>query len=115
LQALLADYFPIKSKRPAMNEMKGMPYLKTLALCLQKVIADGYVHDFCFADDGIVLQQNKKIYKPADVKVINVLKFEGDADPENNAILYTIETNDGVKGTLVDALGIYGKEKMILM
>lgn len=97
-----------------MNEMNGMPYMRTLALCLQKVIADGYVNDFCFADDGLVLQQNKKLYKPAEVKIINVLKFEGNADPGDNAVLYTIETNDGVKGTLVDALGIYGDKKIRL-
>lgn len=98
-----------------MNETNGMPYLKTLALCLQKMIADGYVNDFCFADDGLVLQQNKKRYKPSEVRIINVLKFEGNAEPENNATLYTIETHDGVKGTLVDALGIYGKERFSLI
>lgn len=96
-----------------MNETNDMPYLRTLALCLHKMIADGYVNDFYFVDEGLVLQQNKKIYKPGEVKVINVLKFEGDADPENNAILYTIETNDGVKGTLVDALGIYNKKVVL--
>lgn len=98
-----------------MNEMNPMPYIKTLALCLQKMIADGYVNDFCFADDGLVLQQTKKIYRPNELKVINVLKFEGDANPDDNAVLYTIETNDGMKGTLVDALGIYGEKKPILM
>lgn len=96
-----------------MNEY-GVPYIKTLALCLQKMITDGYVNDFSFADDGIVLRQTKKTYKPNEVKVINILKFEGNADPGDNAILYTIETNDGMKGTLVDALGIYGDKKITL-
>ena len=97
-----------------MNEMSPMPYIKTLALCLQKMIADGYVNDFCFADDGLVLQQTKKTYKPTELKVINVLKFEGNEEPGDNAVLYIIETNDGMKGTLVDALGIYGDKKIKL-
>ena len=97
-----------------MNEMNGMPHVKTLAMCLQKMISDGYVHDFSYSDDGIMLHHTRKVYKPSEIKVINVMRFEGNSDPDDNAVLYTIETNDGVKGTLVDAFGIYGKQKVVI-
>lgn len=90
-----------------MNDINGMPHLRTLTLCLKKIVGDGYVNDFSYAEDGLMLHQTKKIYKPDEIKVINTLKFEGNSDPEDNAVLYVIETNDGMKGTLVDALGIY--------
>ncbi|HYC27161.1 MAG TPA: phosphoribosylpyrophosphate synthetase [Chitinophagaceae bacterium] len=91
-----------------MEHKNGIPHLKTLTLCLQKMISDGYVNDFSYVDDGIMLHQTRKIYKPEEIKVTNTLKFES-ADPDDNAVLYVIETSDGMKGTLVDALGIYPK------
>lgn len=94
-----------------MENQNGMPHLKTLAMCLQKIVSDGYINDFSYVDDGLMLHQTKKIYKPGEIKVTNTLKFEGSSDPDDNAVLYVIETNDGMKGTLVDALGIYTKNE----
>ena len=39
--------------------------------------------------------------------MVNFFRFEGTSSPEDNAILYVIETSDGEKGTLVDAYGMY--------
>ena len=93
-----------------MDNINGMPHVKTLAMCLQKMMSDGYVNDFSYSEEGILLRQTKKIYQPSEIKVINTMRFEGNSDPNDNAVLYTIETNDGFKGTLVDAFGIYGED-----
>lgn len=97
-----------------MDNMNGMPHVRTLAMCLQKMVSDGYVNDFSYEESGIMLQQTKKVYQPSEIKVINVMRFEGNSDPNDNAVLYTIETNDGFKGTLVDAFGIYGKNRIAI-
>jgi hypothetical protein len=47
------------------------------------------------------------LYAPDQVRVINFFRFEGFSDPDDNAVLYLIETADGLKGTLVDAYGTY--------
>ena len=39
-------------------------------------------------------------------------RFEGDSDPADNSILYVVETNDGTKGTLIDAYGPYADPKV---
>jgi Na+-translocating ferredoxin:NAD+ oxidoreductase RnfG subunit len=97
-----------------MNEMNVMPHVRTLALCLQKMIRDGFVNDFSYTDEGLLLEQTKKLYKAEEVKLINTIRFEATSDPADNAVLYMIETNDGYKGTLVDAFGIYGKQQIII-
>jgi hypothetical protein len=51
---------------------------------------------------------NRRIFKPEQVKIINFFRFEGMSDPEDNSILYVIETDNGLKGTLIDAYGAYG-------
>ncbi len=42
-----------------------------------------------------------------EVHIINFFRFEGASDPSESAILYVIETDDGAKGTIMDAYGMY--------
>ena len=50
---------------------------------------------------------SSKQYIPEQIKVVNFYRFEGITDPGDMAVLYVIETDDGAKGTLVDAYGTY--------
>jgi hypothetical protein len=89
------------------NENNPMPYMKSLSSCINKMVQDGYSIDFKATEEGLYALDTQKIYYPKDVKVVNFYRFEGPSDPDDNAILYVIETTDGVKGTLVDAYGAY--------
>lgn len=84
-----------------------MPYMKSLASCLAKIVADGYSQDFQITSDGLQAVQRNRYYKPGEIRVINFFRFEGESDPDDNAILYVIEATDGTKGTLVDSYGTY--------
>jgi len=83
------------------------PYLKSMVACLSKVVDDGYNEDFRATKTGLHAVSTHKLYSPDQIKVVNFFRFEGFSDPDDNAILYVIETNDGVKGTLIDAYGPY--------
>lgn len=89
------------------NENNSMPYMKSLATCVNKMIMDGYTEDFKVTEKGLESLQSNRNYTPEQVRIINFFRFEGQSSPEDNAILYVIETNDGCKGTLVDAYGVY--------
>lgn len=89
------------------NENNDMPYMKSLATCLNKMVVDGYTNDFKVTDKGLFCLQKEKSYKPKQVHIVNFFRFEGNSDPDDNAILYVIETNDGTRGTLVDGYGVY--------
>lgn len=89
-----------------------IPYMKSLNTCLNRMVLDGYDHDFKAVDEGLQSLKTEKIYTPRDVTVKNFFRFEGQSDPDDNTILYAIETNDGAKGTLVDAYGPYADAKI---
>ena len=89
------------------NENNSMPYMKTLSTCLNRMITEGYTEDFKVTDHGLEATHQHNNYKPEEIQVINFFRFEGESDPDDNAIMYVIETNDGIKGTLVDAYGVY--------
>ncbi len=81
--------------------------MKSLVTCLNRVVKGGYTEDFKITQEGIEALQQHKIYQLEEINIINFFRFEGPSDPDDNAILYVIETKDGIKGTLTDAYGIY--------
>ena len=95
-----------------LNENNSVPYMKSLATCLSKMVTEGYTEDFKVTDHGLEATHQHGNYKPEQIQVINFFRFEGESDPDDNAILYVIETNDGTKGTLIDAYGIYNDPKV---
>jgi hypothetical protein len=94
------------------NENKTIPDLKSLQACLAKMISDGYTEDFKAEDEGLRGLRTDKLYQPTDVRVVNYFRFEGPSNPDDMSILYAIEANDGVKGTLVDAYGTYASPEV---
>lgn len=94
------------------NTAYEAPYMKSLAACLNKMVQDGYVEDFKATDRGLTSVHTAKHYFPEEIHVVNFFRFEGNSDPEDNAIMYVIETDDGAKGTIVDAYGAYADENI---
>lgn len=81
--------------------------MKTLSICLNKLVREGYEEDFKVNKNELCSVHGKKCYQPEEVHIVDFFRFEGASDPADNSILYAIETNDGTKGTLTDAFGPY--------
>ncbi len=79
--------------------------MTTLASCSNKLVADGFTDNFKVSGDGLLSPEKEKVYKPEEITIVNFYRFEGASDPADNSILYAIQTNDGVKGTLADSYG----------
>src|SRR4051812_31234412 len=89
-----------------------IPHMKSLASVVNKMVLDGYTDDFKIAHNGLRSLKTEKIYQPEHINVVNFFRFEGQSDPNDNTILYVIETNDGLKGTIVDAYGAYADKSL---
>jgi len=89
-----------------------IPHMKSLAMLSNKMVLDGYDDDFKITDKGLKSLKTEKVYQPDDINVINFFRFEGQSDPNDNTIMYVIETSDGLKGTLVDAYGAYADRQV---
>jgi hypothetical protein len=95
-----------------MEEGRDVPWMKSLSACEAYVREQGYKEDFQVGNKGMTTYSGGKIYQPEDIKIVNFYRFEGESDPGDNIILYVIETNDGVKGTLVDGYGAYASDEV---
>ena len=81
--------------------------MQTLTSVINKAVANGYTENFSVTKHGICTPAEERRYMPEDIRIVNFYRFEGESDPADNTILFIIETNDGLKGTLVDAYGTY--------
>ncbi|HLP10529.1 MAG TPA: hypothetical protein VK177_01285 [Flavobacteriales bacterium] len=86
--------------------------MSTLVSCTNRLQKEGYKENFVARDRGLEAPSTNKVYTPADVKINNFFRFEGESDPADNSILYAIETTDGLKGMLIDAYGAYANPKV---
>jgi hypothetical protein len=91
------------------NSTEVMP---TLAQCTNKAVESGFTENSKVNTRGLTTDSADKFYSPSQVKITNFYRFEGWSAPEDNCILYLIETEDGRKGTLIDAYGAYADAKL---
>jgi hypothetical protein len=67
----------------------------------------GFTEQFTVAGGRLRATGSGREFDPSQVSVVGHYRFEGVSDPDDMAVLYTIETRDGTRGTLTDAFGVY--------
>lgn len=91
--------------------MKSQDY-STMAEAIKGLQGKGYTvnfeylhHAFCAVDTG-------ETYQPQNLTICEHHRFEGASDPDDQSIIYAIETEDGKRGIIVDAYGIYANSEL---
>ena len=87
-----------------------VPFMNTLTERVNKATKEGYTDSMKITKQGLYSASKDKVYAPDEVKVVDFFRFEGQSDPADSAIMYVIETTDGLKGILIDAYGAYADE-----
>jgi len=64
----------------------------------------GFKVDFNLSENNLVCDTGK--YEVDDFEIVEFYRFDGNTDPSDEAIVYGIESKDGVKGVLVNGYGI---------
>ena len=70
----------------------------------------GYDYDFHFEDACLHCSKISEKFKASDLKITEHYRFEGMSDPEDNSVIYAIESKQGHKGIIIDAYGAYSDE-----
>ena len=64
--------------------------------------------DFNIREECLVCHLDNVTLSPDDFEIDKVYRFEGESNPDDEAVLYAISSPKfGVKGVLVNAYGIY--------
>jgi len=67
----------------------------------------GYTLDFNLKSNCIECEGHK--FNPMDFEIAEVYRFEGNSDPADEAVVFAIESKNGLKGVLVNAFGVYSE------
>ncbi|OAQ38652.1 phosphoribosylpyrophosphate synthetase [Pedobacter psychrophilus] len=79
----------------------------TLSEAMNDLKKRGYTYEFDFKENNIYSNSDDKEFSSNELKIVEVHRFEGMSNPDDNTILYAIYCADGSKGVLVDAYGMY--------
>ncbi len=80
---------------------------ETLSEGIDDLTRQGYTLDFNLLKNCIECKSENLKYKPSEFHIDEFHRFEGMTNPDDMSILYAISTDDGKKGTMVDAYGVY--------
>ncbi|MES2266850.1 MAG: phosphoribosylpyrophosphate synthetase [Bacteroidota bacterium] len=79
----------------------------TLSQTINGLKEEGYTLDFNIQDDLLVCPESNTQLSPNDFEIDGVFRFEGESNPDDEAVLYAISSKkDDAKGTLVNGYGI---------
>lgn len=85
----------------------GTQKMNTLSACINDAVKKGYTENFKISEKKMMTENKKSSFNAEEVSIDSFYRFEGYSDPEDNAVLYLLQTEDGKKGTLIDAYGTY--------
>lgn len=85
-----------------------MKSYETMLDALNDLQKKGFTYDFNLRQDCIYCSSEQQSFQPHEFEIREVHRFEEMSDPSENAVVYAIESpGHGIKGTLVNAYGIY--------
>lgn len=79
----------------------------TLSEAMNHLKTRGYTYEFDFKENNIQSNTHDKEFSKNELKIVEIHRFEGMSNPDDNTILYAIYCADGSKGVIVDAYGMY--------
>ena len=82
----------------------------TVTDALKDLKLRGFDVDFNIAFDKIICSKNETVLNPHEFEIVEVYRFEGDTNPDDEDVVYAVESKDGtIKGTLTSAFGAYAE------
>jgi len=80
----------------------------TVIEAMKQLRALGFDVDFNIKKN--ILEADNTSYNVEDFFITEVYRYEGDTNPDEEATVYGIESNDGKKGILITSYGMYTDE-----
>ncbi len=84
-----------------------MKHYSSLVNAIEDLKSRGYRHDFNLRENSVECSDLGLQLTPDQFTVKEFYRFEGMSSTDDNSIVFAIASADGVKGTMVDAYGVY--------
>ena len=81
--------------------------MRTLSAVITQRSCEGFTEHFAVQGDQLLGLDSGTRFDAHEVVIRGFDRFEGVSDPDDEEIVYAIETVTGLRGTLADAFGVY--------
>jgi hypothetical protein len=72
----------------------------------------GFTANFEYLDSAFTAVDSGRSFRAEELTIVEHHRFEGASDPDDTAVVYAVESRDGVRGIVVDAFGMYADPKL---
>lgn len=83
---------------------------KNLLEAVNGLRSRGFTYDFHVENSCLHCEKISEKFAADDLTITEYYRFEGMSDPEDNSVIYAIESKQGHKGIIIDAYGAYADE-----
>jgi hypothetical protein len=80
---------------------------KNLLEAVESLQKRGYIYNFRYQDSSLMCGEISEKLNAKDLIIAEYYRFEGMSDPQDNSVIYAIESTEGHKGIVIDAYGAY--------
>jgi len=87
-----------------------MTTYNTLSEATDDLKKRGFTEDFSLQPHSLTSSRKNLELHPEDFEVVEVYRFEGMSSADDSAIVFAIQSKEGIKGILIDAYGTYSEE-----
>jgi hypothetical protein len=84
----------------------------TVSEAIEGLKARGFTTDFEFINGQFRGFKDGRFFNADELTIVEHYRFEGISNPDDESIVFAIESNDGVRGVLVDAYGLYANPEL---
>jgi len=89
-----------------MENSENFDAMTTLSEVMKTLSERGIQREFRMNEKyEMKFENSDKVYKPADLVILKTYRFEGDSNPDDNAVLYVVRDNSGNRGMIIDSYG----------
>jgi hypothetical protein len=86
--------------------MSTKPYSNMLE-AIRELKKRGFMANFEFLNREFRDVDSGRIFTAQELTIVEHYRFEGASDPDDMSVVYAIESDDGLKGVIADAFGLY--------
>jgi alkylation response protein AidB-like acyl-CoA dehydrogenase len=84
----------------------------SMAEALQDLVKRGFTANFEFLDKTFRDVNSGRTFQAENLTIVEHYRFEGASDPDEMSVVYAVESDDGTKGVIADAFGVYANPEL---
>lgn len=89
-----------------MENTENSDKMTTLSQVMQTLSERGIKREFRMNENcEMKFENSDKVYQPSELVILKTYRFEGDSNPDDNAVLYVLKDGAGNRGMIIDSYG----------